>query len=78
MSVRFEIVRAAQEQWHWRIVSNGRILSSSENYRRKVGCERAIKSVVHATFGRYVPTFYVDDRLHPVARPELPDPGSLS
>jgi uncharacterized protein YegP (UPF0339 family) len=67
--VRFEIIRTAHEQWHWRIVaSNGRILAS---------CERAIESVVHAT-QRWVPTYYVDDRLKPMPRPPLPSPGSLS
>jgi uncharacterized protein YegP (UPF0339 family) len=84
---RFEIVRTAHAQWHWRIVSNGRILASSENYRRKVGCERAIQSHAGAPIShhrdwsevRWYPNRetqlaevrYIDDRLHPVKRPEL-------
>jgi uncharacterized protein YegP (UPF0339 family) len=49
MSARFEIVRGSVAQpWHARLVSNGRILMSSETYARKVGAERAVLSIARA------------------------------
>ena len=49
MSARFEIVRGSFAQpWHARLVSNGRVLMSSETYARKIGAERAVLSMLRA------------------------------
>jgi uncharacterized protein YegP (UPF0339 family) len=50
MSARFEVVRSNrfEQPWHARLVSNGRILMSSEQYARKVGAQRAIEAMGRA------------------------------
>lgn len=49
MSARFEVVRSDAEQpWHARLRVNGEITWWTEQYARKVGAERAVRSLVAA------------------------------
>jgi uncharacterized protein YegP (UPF0339 family) len=46
-AARFEIVRSdAAQPWHARRIVNGRRTWVTENYARKVGAERAIRSLI--------------------------------
>lgn len=49
MNAYWEIVRSTAEQpWHARLFTNGRISVRTENYTRMVGAERAILSTARA------------------------------
>lgn len=98
MKGRFEVVRTAQEQWHARFIgANGRTIWWTENYKRKVGAEKAISAIAHVFYGWIdgdsvtclsdrnswektnrpsAELRYIDDRLKPMPRPELPALGA--
>lgn len=49
MTARFEIVRtSAPQPWHVRLVSNGRVILSSESYSRQIGAEGAVLTAARA------------------------------
>jgi uncharacterized protein YegP (UPF0339 family) len=49
MTACWELIRTDAEQpWHARLISNGRVITSTETYARQIGAERAILAVVRA------------------------------
>lgn len=90
---RYDVVRT-DAGWHARfIAANGRTVFVTESYTRKRAAENAIETITGRfiqrsgleRFAAYIWSHdgvtevrYVDQRLRKVARPELPEPGSLS
>jgi uncharacterized protein YegP (UPF0339 family) len=88
MSARFEVVRTDAGHHARFVAKNGRIVWTTEVYTRRARAENAIESMTNRFIhwhegkaytsmpGGYIEVRYVDDRLKPMPRPELPAVGA--